>query len=233
MNDKKNTDTTKRNRKGLRITVNSIMMIAIIGSSALTGYTVSNLGGGNSNTSTTPQMGQMSQMGERPDNSNNSSSENSTSGRTRPGHNSGSTDDSESDTESGSENTPPDMPSGDNNTDGGTPPDMPSGDNNTDGGTPPDMPSDGNFPGSAPNGASESGTTTNSGTELSVGNYLAFAAESLVIATLAIYLIASDFNHKAPKEVFSDATNALTLILSIIVATGVLFGIEILLVNTL
>ena len=218
MNDKKNTDTTKRNRKGLRITVNSIMMIAIIGSSALTGYTVSNLGGGNSNTSTTPQMGQMSQMGERPDNSNNSSSENSTSGRTRPGHNSGSTDDSESDTESGSENTPPDMPSGDNNTDGGTPPDMPS---------------DGNFPGSAPNGASESGTTTNSGTELSVGNYLAFAAESLVIATLAIYLIASDFNHKAPKEVFSDATNALTLILSIIVATGVLFGIEILLVNTL
>ncbi len=59
-------------------------------------------------------------------------------------------------------------------------------------------------------------------------DYATLALESLIIAILTSYLIVTDFNHKTAKESFKNSGHSLTYVLSVIIITVTLFGIEIL-----
>ena len=105
-----------------------------------------------------------------------------------------------------SNNTPPGMASGANNSnDSNTPPEKPSGDNsNSDSNTPADMPQ--------MNNANESAS-------LSAGYYIAFIIEGLILAMALMYLIMSLLNKKTFKGTFSSKDKIIIYALAVIVIT--------------
>ncbi len=110
------------------------------------------------------------------------------------------------DNNSSNSNTPPEKPSGDSNSsDSNTPPEKPSGDNsNSDSNTPADMPQ--------MNKANESAS-------LSVGYYIAFIIEGLILAMALMYLIMSLLNKKTFKGTFSSKDKIIIYALAVIVIT--------------
>ena len=102
----------------------------------------------------------------------------------------------ESDNEMFNKMAPPNMPDEDM---GVTPPEMPSGEA-------PSMPN-----GEAPTIPSNSSSTT---------MYILLGIESLVIATLLVYLLMSNFNKKTFKETYQDKDKLIITILSVIILTG-------------
>ncbi len=103
-----------------------------------------------------------------------------------------------------------------------TPPDMPSDSQSGSSGqsTPPDMPSGSQDGGSGMMPAAASGST-----ELTAGYYVLFAAEGLVIAVTAVYLVASSFNKKSFKQTFATTDKLIIgILVSVILTAGITVG---------
>ena len=121
-----------------------------------------------------------------------------------------------------SNNTPPGMASGDNNSsNSNTPPEKPSGDsNNNDGNTPPEMPSgDSNSSDSNTPANMSQMNNPNESASLSVGYYIAFIIEGLILAMALMYLIMSLLNKKTFKGTFSSKDKIIIYALAVIVIT--------------
>jgi hypothetical protein len=148
-----------------------------------------------------------------------------------------------SSSDSDSSNQPPEMPSGDSNSNAqpssppessdsnsddssNQPPEMPSGDSNSNAqpSSPPES-SDSNSgdssnqPPSMPNGEMHQGAPGSS-KKLTTVYYIIFACEGLLISLLLIYLIMSQFNKKSFKETFKNGKSIIAFALALIIATS-------------
>ena len=96
------------------------------------------------------------------------------------------------------------------------PPAKPDGDDNN---APSDIPGNNgnNSEGSAPSG---NAPTMNSSATISTIYYVVFAIEGLVISSIVIYLIMSNFNKKSFKETFANKDKIIISVLSIIILTS-------------
>ncbi len=154
--------------------------------------------GENDNGNPPEKNGESGQMGQPPEMPNDKSNTESDSNK----KNSSKKDKSSSNTEM------PTMP--ENQMQGGQPPEMPNGEN----GQPPQMNGD--------KGGQPSETDNKS---LSAGYYVAFACESILLSSSAMYLLLSKANKKTFKETFADADKIVICILvTIIFTTGATFA---------
>lgn len=112
-----------------------------------------------------------------------------------------------------SDNTNSQDKSDGNNESDNTPPEKPSEDNkpNNEGTTPPDMPNMQN---------------DNSNSNISAGYYIAFSIEGLILSTLIIYLIMSNYNKKTIKETFENKDKIIISVLSVVLLTILLTGVS-------
>lgn len=142
---------------------------------------------------------------------------------------------------SNNQGEPPTKPSDENNSN--TDSNFNNGDNNNQEnnnmGTPPAMPGNGNQNQSGdnsnmgqPNGQVMPSNETST-TKLTTGYYIAFAGESIILATAIIYLVMSNGNKKDFKETFANNDKKVIAILSTIVLTTALTVGEGLLVSKL
>lgn len=99
-----------------------------------------------------------------------------------------------------------------------TPPEKPSEDNkpNNEGTTPPDMPNM---------------QYDNSNSNISAGYYIAFSIEGLILSTLIIYLIMSNYNKKTIKEKFENKDKIIISVLSVVLLTILLTGVSSIVTN--
>ena len=121
--------------------------------------------------------------------------------------------------------TPPSKPEGDNTSDSqeqangqngqmGTPPSKPDGDNNS---------SENML--EAPNGQRPDNMQNEQNTKISVGYYVAFTAEALIISILITYLIMSNFSKKTIKEKLNKGGKiAVYAIIVIVLTVGLIFS---------
>ena len=117
---------------------------------------------------------------------------------------------------------PPEMPGGDNSDSSNQPPEMPSGDNSNSSNQPPEMPG-----GEKPDGMpSEVKGDFKNGRKTSTVFYVIFAAESVLIALILIYLIMSGFNKKGFNETLKGGKRVAIYALSVIVVASCLTVIE-------
>ena len=137
--------------------------------------------------------------------------------------------------------TPPDMPSGMNDSNGGTPPEKPDGDN---GGTPPEkpsgdnstsndnkveMPNDGNVM-EKPN---DNMMNPNSSATLEIKYYVIIGVLSLMISIVAMYLVLTKMNSLVFSEVFKSTDKKIIFVLATIIFTCLLtFGSSCLTINS-
>mgnify|MGYP004647242737 FL=1 len=99
----------------------------------------------------------------------------------------------------------------------GTPPEKPDS-NNTSDNERPQMPNnDGSMPPEMGNMPSEKETSS-----ITTGYYIAFTIEGLILSTLIIYLIMSNFNKKNIKETFENKDKVIICLLSLIILTGLI-----------
>ena len=179
----------------------------------VTGNTFASMNGG-----TPPSM---------PSNSNEGNGNNSGSAPEKPSGSNEMTppDNNNSNSQSGSQSTPPTKSSDDN----GTAPAKPDGDNNTtsDGCNNNGPTGNGNTPPSRP----EDMNTSSSSSKLTWPYYLIFISSSLGIALLVMYLIMSEFNKKNFKETFTNKDKIVIDVLGVIVLTGALATGSIMLTN--
>lgn len=105
-----------------------------------------------------------------------------------------------------------------NNESDNTPPEKPSEDNkpNNEGTTPPDMPNM---------------QYDNSNSNISAGYYIAFSIEGLILSTLIIYLIMSNYNKKTIKETFENKDKIIISVLSVVLLTILLTGVSSIVTN--
>lgn len=117
-----------------------------------------------------------------------------------------------------SDNTNSQDKSDGNNESDNTPPEKPSEDNkpNNEGTTPPDMPNMQN---------------DNSNSNISAGYYIAFSIEGLILSTLIIYLIMSNYNKKTIKETFENKDKIIISVLSVVLLTILLTGVSSIVTN--
>ena len=117
-----------------------------------------------------------------------------------------------------SDNTNSQDKSDGNNKSDNTPPEKPSEDNkpNNEGTTPPDMPNMQN---------------DNSNSNISAGYYIAFSIEGLILSTLIIYLIMSNYNKKTIKEKFENKDKIIISVLSVVLLTILLTGVSSIVTN--
>lgn len=117
-----------------------------------------------------------------------------------------------------SDNTNSQDKSDGNNESDNTPPEKPSEDNkpNNEGTTPPDMPNM---------------QYDNSNSNISAGYYIAFSIEGLILSTLIIYLIMSNYNKKTIKETFENKDKIIISVLSVVLLTILLTGVSSIVTN--
>lgn len=210
----------KRKTKNI-ITISIIILsiISIIGTMLLAKSKISSTAGNtptmNENGGTPPQM---------PDNNSNQGN-----GGGQGNGNGGPNDQGENNA-SNNQGEPPAKPSDENNSN--TDSNFNNGDNNNQEnnnmGTPPAMPGNGNQNQSGdnsnmgqPNGQVMPSNETST-TKLTTGYYIAFAGESIILATAIIYLVMSNGNKKDFKETFANNDKKVIAILSTIVLTTAL-----------
>lgn len=147
-----------------------------------------------------------------------------------PGNGNGGPNDQGENNASNNQGEPPAKPSDENNSN--TDSNFNNGDNNNQEnnnmGTPPAMPGNGNQNQSGdnsnmgqPNGQVMPSNETST-TKLTTGYYIAFAGESIILATAIIYLVMSNGNKKDFKETFANNDKKVIAILSTIVLTTAL-----------
>lgn len=147
-----------------------------------------------------------------------------------PGDGNGGPNDQGENNASNNQGEPPAKPSDENNSN--TDSNFNNGDNNNQEnnnmGTPPAMPGNGNQNQSGdnsnmgqPNGQVMPSNETST-TKLTTGYYIAFAGESIILATAIIYLVMSNGNKKDFKETFANNDKKVIAILSTIVLTTAL-----------
>lgn len=113
--------------------------------------------------------------------------------------------------------TPPEKTDKDNNNNSSNPPEKPDS-NNTSDNERPQMPNnDGSMPPEMGNMPSEKETSS-----ITTGYYIAFTIEGLILSTLIIYLIMSNFNKKNIKETFENKDKVIISLLSLIILTGLI-----------
>lgn len=113
--------------------------------------------------------------------------------------------------------TPPEKTDKDNNNNSSNPPEKPDS-NNTSDNERPQMPNnDGSMPPEMGNMPSEKETSS-----ITTGYYIAFTIEGLILSTLIIYLIMSNFNKKNIKETFKNKDKVIISLLSLIILTGLI-----------
>ncbi len=119
--------------------------------------------------------------------------------------------------------TPPEMPSGENDSNMGTPPEKPEGNANSEfQNTPPEMPSNDNS-----NMKTPPEMSLENNTESSVLKYLLIGGISLLGSLDILYLILSKFNKRTLKETFSSSDKIVIYFLGTIILTGCLtFGVN-------
>lgn len=117
-----------------------------------------------------------------------------------------------------SDNTNSQDKSDGNNESDNTPTEKPSEDNkpNNEGTTPPDMPNM---------------QYDNSNSNISAGYYIAFSIEGLILSTLIIYLIMSNYNKKTIKEKFENKDKIIISVLSVVLLTILLTGVSSIVTN--
>lgn len=103
-----------------------------------------------------------------------------------------------------SSETPPEKPSGEMNENDGNPPEKPDGENTNN--EKPEMPSNSNM------------TSFNQNT-LDIKYYVVFGTLSLVLSSIMVYLIMSNFNKKTFKETFVNSDKIVIGVLSVIILT--------------
>lgn len=147
-----------------------------------------------------------------------------------PGNGNGGPNDQGENNASNNQGEPPAKPSDENNSN--TDSNFNNGDNNNQEnnnmGTPPAIPGNGNQNQSGdnsnmgqPNGQVMPSNETST-TKLTTGYYIAFAGESIILATAIIYLVMSNGNKKDFKETFANNDKKVIAILSTIVLTTAL-----------
>lgn len=210
----------KRKTKNI-ITISIIILsiLSIIGTMLLAKSKISSTAGNtptmNENGGTPPQM---------PDNNSNQGNGGG------PGNGNGGPNDQGENNASNNQGEPPAKPSDENNSN--TDSNFNNGDNNNQEnnnmGTPPAMPGNGNQNQSGdnsnmgqPNGQVMPSNETST-TKLTTGYYIAFAGESIILATAIIYLVMSNGNKKDFKETFANNDKKVIAILSTIVLTTAL-----------
>lgn len=110
--------------------------------------------------------------------------------------------------------TPPEKPDNDNKNETNNPPEKPDS-NNTSDNERPQMPNDdGSMPPEMGNMPNKKETTS-----ITTRYYIAFAIEGLILSTLIIYLIMSNFNKKDIKETFENKDKVIIAVLSLIILT--------------
>lgn len=220
----------RKNKNIITISIIILSILSIIGTMLLAKSKLSSTAGNtptmNENGGTPPQM---------PDNNSNQGN-----GGGQGNGNGGPNDQGENNA-SNNQGEPPTKPSDENNSN--TDSNFNNGDNNNQEnnnmGTPPAMPGNGNQNQSGdnsnmgqPNGQVMPSNETST-TKLTTGYYIAFAGESIILATAIIYLVMSNGNKKDFKETFANNDKKVIAILSTIVLTTALTVGEGLLVSKL
>ncbi len=139
--------------------------------------------------------------------------------------------------------TPPDMPSGMNDSNGGTPPEKPDGDN---GSTPPEKPSDDNSTsnendskidipsdGNVMEKPNDNMMNPNSSATLETKYYVIIGVLSLMISITIMYLVLTKMNSLVFSEVFKSTDKKIIFVLATIILTGLItFGSSCLTINS-
>ena len=209
----------RKNKNIITISIIILSILSIIGTMLLAKSKISSTAGNtptmNENGGTHPQM---------PDNNSNQGNGGG------PGDGNGGPNDQGENNASNNQGEPPAKPSDENNSN--TDSNFNNGDNNNQEnnnmGTPPAMPGNGNQNQSGdnsnmgqPNGQVMPSNETST-TKLTTGYYIAFAGESIILATAIIYLVMSNGNKKDFKETFANNDKKVIAILSTIVLTTAL-----------
>ena len=157
---------------------------------------------------------------EKPSNENNSSEDpNKESSSSSESSNNNMTSPDASKPSDSSNMTPPEKPSNENNSSSNDNPNKNS-DNSSDNMTPPNMPSNNTPPSDMPNGAGDA--PNNNKTSLTIIYYVAFSLECLILSSLIIYLIMSNFNKNTWLETFRNKDKITITVLSTIILTACL-----------
>ena len=122
---------------------------------------------------------------------------------------------------------PPEKPDGESNME--EPPEKPDGESNMNDSSsnqPPELPSNGDK-GNLDNKSAENTDSSS----ISTKHYILFGIQSLGISLIIIYLIMSKFNKKTFKETFVSSDKVIIYILSIVILTCCLIGIEYFVLN--
>ena len=139
--------------------------------------------------------------------------------------------------------TPPDMPSGMTDSNGGTPPEKPDGDN---GSTPPEKPSDDNSTsdendskidipsdGNVMEKPNDNMMNPNSSATLETKYYVIIGIISLMISIVVMYLVLTKMNSLVFSEVFKSTDKKIIFVLATIIFTGLItFGSSYLTINS-